>query len=246
MSRLDYVTIAIVAICIFAIVFLVVKTSKLMNREEAATESNRVEDALANQESSVEDLYGDLEIDTSTYDSYENSRSSAAAGDDQEDNEVDPFDPVEDEGYGDERTVTPPPSTKRERATTSTASREKEELTARGAKTAPSAPAARQPAARQPATSGQASPDRTTKPAAGASTAGGFLVIAGSFRYKANAEEMVRKLKSLGYEGAEVGSTNAGAYAVAVVGRLNDLQSARNLVSELESKHKIDARVQRQ
>ncbi len=72
---------------------------------------------------------------------------------------------------------------------------------------------------------------------------GRYMVIAGSFRQRANAETMVRQLKSLGYTNAEVGLTNNGTYAVAVVNRFNDIAQARALVRELGTQYQIEAMV---
>ncbi|NRB50319.1 MAG: SPOR domain-containing protein [Saprospiraceae bacterium] len=74
--------------------------------------------------------------------------------------------------------------------------------------------------------------------------AGDFLVLAGSFKQKANAEAQVRRLKQLGFDDARVASFNGGSLAVALVGRFTDAKSANKLATEVETKG-IDAFVKR-
>lgn len=208
MSKLDYVTIAIVVICIGAIIFFVVKTTNLMNRDEQGPEPNRVEEALDNRSST--DIYDTLGQDTGV-------RAQDRLGydtDDLEDDQVDAYDPTGE--------------------SPSAAAAQRSEAGA-GATSA----------TKEPAPRGETAPAATT-PAATSARSGDYLVLAGSFRYKANAEEMVKKLKRLGYPNAEVGLFNRGAYAVAMVDRFSDAGSARDLVDELKRKHNIDARVKKQ
>lgn len=74
--------------------------------------------------------------------------------------------------------------------------------------------------------------------------AGDFMVLAGSFKQKANAEAQVRRLKQLGFDDARVASFNGGSLAVALVGRFTDAKSANKLATEVEAKG-IDAFVKR-
>lgn len=73
---------------------------------------------------------------------------------------------------------------------------------------------------------------------------GDYLVIAGSFRFKANAESEANRLRRLGYNDAEVALFNRGAYASVIVSRFSDLSSAQDLVRELKSRHSLEAYVQ--
>lgn len=73
---------------------------------------------------------------------------------------------------------------------------------------------------------------------------GDYLVMAGSFRMKSNAESQARKLRNLGYSDAEIALFNRGTYASVIVDRFADLSSANDLVRELKSQHGVDAYVQ--
>lgn len=204
MSKLDYVTIAIVAVCIAAIIFLVYKTNKLMNSDEPGMERSSVEETLRDQQES-----GTAE-DMTAY------QAPGAAGDDRPaagaagprqdsgDGAVVPFQPSGQQPRSDEAESQPAPAPRE------------------------------QPQAYQP-------PAPADRPSATTPGVGKYMVLAGSFRYKANAETMVTKLKSLGFNEAEIGYTNNGAYAVALVNRFDDLQRARALVTTLKEQHQIDA-----
>jgi len=72
---------------------------------------------------------------------------------------------------------------------------------------------------------------------------GEYLVLAGSYRYKGNAETEVRRLQRLGYSQAEATLFNRGAYATVLVDRFSSLAEARELVRELSSQHGIEAYV---
>lgn len=73
---------------------------------------------------------------------------------------------------------------------------------------------------------------------------GDYLVMAGSFRIKSNAENQAQKLRKLGYSDAEIALFNRGAYASVIVDRFADLSSANDLVRELKSQHGVEAYVQ--
>lgn len=76
------------------------------------------------------------------------------------------------------------------------------------------------------------------------SSTGNYLVLAGSFKQKANAEAQVKRLKKLGFDDALVTSFNGGALAVALVGRFDNSAAANKLASQLEAKG-VDAFVKR-
>lgn len=73
-----------------------------------------------------------------------------------------------------------------------------------------------------------------------ASEAGDFMVLAGSFKQRANAEAQVRRLKKMGFDDARVASFNGGSLAVALVGRFDDYDQATELANKVEAKG-IDA-----
>lgn len=76
------------------------------------------------------------------------------------------------------------------------------------------------------------------------SAEGDFMVLAGSFKQKANAEAQVKRLKQMGFDEARVASFNGGSLAVALVGRFADAKEANKLASQVEAKG-IDAFVKR-
>lgn len=76
------------------------------------------------------------------------------------------------------------------------------------------------------------------------SSTGNYLVLAGSFKQKANAEAQVKRLKKLGFDDALVTSFNGGSLAVALVGRFDSSAAANKLASQLEAKG-VDAFVKR-
>jgi len=196
MSKLDYVTIAIVAVCIAAIIFLVYKTNKLMNSDEPGMERSSVEETLRNQQEAGEEDVAAFQPPPGA--AADEAPPAGADGlEDPDDDDVTPFDPRGDEPPA----ATPPPAREEPQAY------------------------------RPPAASTQSATSSTGK----------YMVLAGSFRYKANAESMVRELKKKGFSEAQVGYTNNGAYAVAMVNRFDDLDRARALVTSLKEQHQIDA-----
>jgi hypothetical protein len=113
MSKLDYVTIGIVGICVAAIIFLVIKTTKLVNPKQPGIDRQRIENTLADQQGWEEDNYDTL-----------NERSFIGDDiDDPDDDEVQYLDPIGEGQYRDpapsRETATPAPSRPRETASTS-------------------------------------------------------------------------------------------------------------------------------
>jgi len=72
-------------------------------------------------------------------------------------------------------------------------------------------------------------------------TYGDYLVLAGSFEYRHNAENQARRLRSKGYNNAQVVLFNRGAYAVVLVDRFVDYADARELANRLETQAYVDA-----
>lgn len=67
-------------------------------------------------------------------------------------------------------------------------------------------------------------------------SSGAFMVVAGSFSQRHNAEVQVKKLKNLGYKNARVEIFNGGSLATALVDRYDDYDRAKRLVTELKGK----------
>ncbi|MEY2905293.1 MAG: hypothetical protein RJA52_1309 [Bacteroidota bacterium] len=76
------------------------------------------------------------------------------------------------------------------------------------------------------------------------SASGNYMVIAGSYRIKGNAEKEVQRLIGLGYANARVGTFNQGSLASVLVNSFENKADASSLVAELKEKHGIDAYVQ--
>ncbi len=85
------------------------------------------------------------------------------------------------------------------------------------------------PSASQPANS------RTEEPPNAESNEGNYLVLAGSFTLRANAEKFAKTLRAKGYSSARVEIFNRGKYAVVLVDRFNNLDEARDLQQRLKA-----------
>jgi cell division septation protein DedD len=80
--------------------------------------------------------------------------------------------------------------------------------------------------------------------AANVNDAGDFMVLAGSFRQRMNAELLEKRLKQQGYPKARVELFNRGTFAVVLVDRFEQLAEANALVSTLAAQG-VEARVQK-
>jgi cell division protein FtsN len=80
--------------------------------------------------------------------------------------------------------------------------------------------------------------DRT--PATG--SLGKYMVLAGSYRQRVNANNQAARLRKLGYSSAEVKIFDKGTYAVVLVDRFSNYNDAKKLVTELAGKG-VDAMV---
>lgn len=76
----------------------------------------------------------------------------------------------------------------------------------------------------------------STSRISGGSTFGKYLVVTGSYLSEANAKTMAKKLRRMGYEGAEVVSFDLSQYFSVTAGRYNDLGEARSIAKALKSK----------
>lgn len=63
-----------------------------------------------------------------------------------------------------------------------------------------------------------------------------YLVIAGSYRQEMNARLQMKRLRTAGFNDAEVGFTNRGAYAVAVAGKSDSEMDAREIAAKVRAK----------
>lgn len=215
MSRLDYVTIAIVAVCVAALVYLIYMTTNLLG--EPGSDSGTTTEAVppGNNEDAGDDTYYFNEENKA-----EDIESQADAGSADAGSRSD-YDYQNGEGLDKGRSASGTPSTApsstSEETDTRSSSVAREEYTARGG-----------------ATSGS--------PASSAS--GDFMVMAGTFTVKAYAQDMEKKLRSMGYNNVILEPFDRGKFTVVMVDRFSSLSSAQSLVSELKSKG-VDSYVKR-
>lgn len=210
MSRLDWFTILIVSICIIALGFLVFKTVQLMNNDQPnTTRSEILEDDDRNEHQ--------MAYNESTRAATDDDTPVPGADDQDLDDDELPYDPEEVEAP---ETNEPESNPDPEPRTVTT------------------------PKASDAGTSGsqpktQAAPANTT-PKGGTPTSydadGEFMVVAGSFSQRYNAESQVKRLKGLGYQNARVESFNGGALATALVDRFDNYDRAKALENELKGK----------
>jgi len=77
-------------------------------------------------------------------------------------------------------------------------------------------------------------PARTSTTAA--SSGGPYLLISGNYLVKGNAEEMVKKLKSLGYSSAEIAVFDRSQYHTVIASRFSSYETALQSASMLKQK----------
>ncbi|MCB0615959.1 MAG: SPOR domain-containing protein, partial [Phaeodactylibacter sp.] len=68
------------------------------------------------------------------------------------------------------------------------------------------------------------------------SSSGDYMVLAGTFSVKANAEEMAGKLRGMGFSDATTEPFDRGKYSVVLVARFSSMSEAQSLVGELKGK----------
>lgn len=185
MSRLDYVTIGIVAVCIIALAFLLYKTTNLFGGGKTETPTDAI----------VTDTTA---IDPYAYDDYDSTSILPGADEDLDDNEVTPFE-EETADAANNKATQPSSSTSTPRASTTTT-------------------------------------EESPRAVSASERAGDYLVLAGSFSVRANAETEVSRLQKMGYANAEVSPFNRGKFAVVLVDRFVDVAEAQALVKELKEK----------
>ena len=203
MSRLDFVTIAIVTLCVAALAILIVRVVKL-----TAEDSNDMTTAeMDDYDKYFEDSDAKNE-DTYSFDEETTAAEEAVPTIDQPEEKNDN---VKEEGNSE----VPVP------AETVEAIKNEQPTTANRSVTTDNTP-----------TLGNAE--------------GTFMVIAGSFSVKNNAEAFAEKIRGLGYTNVETGKFNKGTYTAVLVDRYNDMDDAKAAVRELKKQHSISAYVQRQ
>lgn len=203
MSRLDYVTISIVVICLIALGFLVYKTIGLMTTDPAKKKQQT--EQAANTDTEDPNTYEDT--DSLLTEDLDDDEVSGVLDDPDDDTSEDEL-PEDAADLETENTPDPIDDT-----STDDAVEENQD---------------------------EAEPSR---PASYSS--GDYLVLAGSFRQMANAENQVKKLKSNGFENAQVTKFNKSTYAVALVDRFPNRSDAEALVDQLQRRG-FEARVQKQ
>lgn len=200
MSRLDYITIAIVAACILAIIFLVYKMtdvfsdSKPMDKVENVVD--KVEEELTD-EGTID--YGDLEDGEESSDGDATTDdATVAGGSDATDNNATT---EGQEGYtGDTDTDDDDSGDEDDEGEVASSS----------------------------------TPTSFNNTPSGKSS-GKYMVIAGTFKQKSNAQKQLQKLKDLGYTSASVEGFDKGTFAVLLVDRFDDKAKAQRLVSDLKA-----------
>jgi len=238
MSRLDFVTVGIVAVCLAALGFLVYKTVGLMNGKEEtpAVTENYVDpypiDSLGSDTAKFTDpafSYTDEVItsdpEVSTY-SEEDDRKKDIVSDSK----------TADKRAADSKTTTKgtteaakkPENVKPETAKTETPSKK------------PGTPKTETKAKETVATKPKVTTPTTKK---AEEPTGRYFVQAGAFSARANAETLVKELKRLGYPDAKTEITKSSAKAIVVVDYFANRSDADALVKTLKSKHSIDALV---
>ena len=193
MSRLDILTVVIVAICLAALGYQLFKTFNMIGggADDAPERTERADDATAT------DGYG---ADT-TYDPYATDDTTGTEDFGTDADAVTPPTVADQEGYSGSATTDNDFESDYEEAPERISTQPE---TSTGTATAPNT--------------------------------GQYMVIAGTFRQKINAEQMVSRLKGMGYSETRMELFNRGRYAVALVNRFSSLTSARQLERELESK----------
>jgi len=198
MSRLDYVTIAIVAVCVAALVYLIYMTTNLLGGD-----NNELEPAAATAPYE-EDGYEDDQ--TATF----NGDSAALA----DENGYNGASYDEEDTYQDDYDTGDSDDTYRDKGGYDDSSADEPEDTYEDTRTSASS----------------ASEDYASV------GVGDYMVLAGTFKYKSNAENMVRKLRNMGYDDARTELFDRGAYAVALVDHYPDYTEAQRIASELKEK----------
>ncbi len=212
MSRLDIITIAIVVICLAALGYLVYKIAGLYKTEEPTTS---ITEGYDNNEGADEQTYTDWDDEV------------AAAGDD-----VD-LDDDELGSYADTDEATTTDGSSNYSADELDSGSDIAEETSSNDDSA-SSNGSGGSGASESATA--ATYDNTPR----STSTGKYMVIAGSYRQRTNADSQASKLRGMGYNNTEVTLFDRGTFAVVLVDRFSSYGDAKRLVNELTGKG-IDA-----
>ncbi len=216
MSRIDYLTVGLVALCMAALIFLVYKYVNLGN-QPAKPPTAVFEEPKPGSSEDVAPI--------------------AAPADEKpaiDSPKVNDAKPLADN--------TPPTSSKEEDKTKSSGvSTDKTEANnkastpdtkANAAQTTPSPSPA--PEKTTPAPKPTPAPATTTSSSKPATVPGKYMVIAGSYKEIRFAKEMLVKIRKMGYRKAQIEKFNRGAYATILVDRFYSEKPARKMVADLK------------
>ncbi|MFM9949155.1 MAG: SPOR domain-containing protein [Saprospiraceae bacterium] len=230
MSRLDYVTVGIVAVCLAALGFLVYKTVGLMN-------GNAETEPQANM-----DYVDPYPIDSTGKDTTSFTDPAFSSLDD---SEVTTYSEEDDKS----RDIVSDSKTTAKSGKEATKKTENVKPEVKKTETAPKTTEAKKPVETAKGTT-SAKPKETTtvKPKVTTTTkpkvtTEPYFVQAGAFSARANAETLVKELKKLGYSDAKVEMTKSSAKALVVVDYFSSRSEADALKNTLKSKHNIEALV---
>lgn len=190
MSKLDYVTIAIVAVCILAIVFFVYKMTDLFGDQTGTTNIETVSDPVETED----DVYDPSVEDSDETEEDLNEEETGTADSDQENAPATNDEDLEEE----EENLD---------ASTSEGEDDDEE---------------------------DSSSDDSASPEPSYGSTGKYMVIAGTYAKKDNANQAVNRLKRLGYDNARVEIFDRGKYALVMVDRFSTMSSAERLITSLK------------
>ena len=216
MSRLDYVTIAIVAVCVAALVYLIYMTTNLLGDSGDSGTTAQATAPATSGEDAGEDTYtfndGSRTEDSDEAGSQADAGYDNTSGYDYQNGEN--LDKGQAPAGGSTTTASPG-----EMDTESSRVAE-DEYTSRGGATT---------------SSGSSS---------SAASSGQFMVMAGTFTVKAYAQDMEKKLRGLGYNNVVLEPFDRGKFTVVMVDRFNSISEAQSLVRELKGKG-VDSYVKR-
>ncbi|MGH1433005.1 MAG: SPOR domain-containing protein [Lewinella sp.] len=206
MSKLDVLTIAIVIVCLAALGYLVYKIVNLVNPPEEPT-------------SSIEDSYEDTaSTDESTYKDWDNEVDTAGDDVDLDDDQVATYGNTDNDENTTGAASTNASADEMDNETSGLA--EKDNLTD------------------ETTSKGSTATATTPTPAVNNSTSnsGRYMVVAGSYRQRVNADNQVARLRKMGYNNTQVSLFDRGSFAVVLVDRFSSYGDAKRLVNELAGK----------
>lgn len=206
MSKLDVLTIAIVIVCLAALGYLVYKIVNLVNPPEEPT-------------SSIEDSYEDTaSTDDSTYKDWDNEVDTAGDDVDLDDDQVATYGNTDDDENTTGAASTNASADEMDNETSGLAEKDNltDETTSKGSTATAPAPA--------PAVNNSTS------------NSGRYMVVAGSYRQRVNADNQVARLRKMGYNNTQVSLFDRGSFAVVLVDRFSSYGDAKRLVNELAGK----------